>query len=139
MRRRTKLQNPAATINLTSLLDVTFVLLIAFMVVAPALRFNVDLELPKVGEGERSEESKPVTLQVKAGGDGGDPVIHVNGTAVAFAGMVTQIKSTEGFTEETAVSFEADRRVEWDQVARIINTLKANGIEKLGIITEYVP
>ncbi|MCC5876335.1 MAG: biopolymer transporter ExbD, partial [Candidatus Sumerlaeia bacterium] len=123
-------------IELTSLLEVTLVLLIAFMVVAPALRYNVDLELPKVGEGAQESKQKPVTVQVKAPQEGSDPEIHVNGDLVAFEGLVDRIKSIDGFSEDSVISFEADRRVEWGHTTRIINELKLRGIEKLAIVTE---
>lgn len=136
IRRRTHISTPPARIELTSLLDVTFVLLVAFMVVAPALRYNVDLELPKVGEGAQESKQKPVTVQVKGGSDGSEPEILVNGESVAFEGLVSRIKSTEGYSEDSVISFEADRRVEWGHTTRIINELKLHGVEKLAIVTE---
>lgn len=136
MKRRTRITTPQASINLTSLLDVTFVLLVAFMVVAPALRFNVDLELPRVGEGAQKSDQKPVTIQVKAPNAGSEPEILVNGVLSSFEGLVSDVKAVEGYSNDTVVSFEADRRVEWGHTTKIINELKLHGIEKLSIVTE---
>jgi biopolymer transport protein ExbD len=43
---------PAADINVTSLVDVAFVLLIIFMITAPIMQGGVDVQLPRA-EGTR--------------------------------------------------------------------------------------
>lgn len=49
-------------INLTSLLDLTFVLLIAFMIVAPALRPELKVNVPQVDEGTSVGKTDPDTI-----------------------------------------------------------------------------
>lgn len=51
MRRHRQNLRPYSEMNLTSLLDVAFVLLLAFMIVAPSLKYGVELDLPAVTEG----------------------------------------------------------------------------------------
>lgn len=132
--RRKKPALPEASINLTSLLDITFVLLISFMVVAPALRYNVDLELPKVAESQEVSEKKTTTLQVNA--PGGTATYFVNGVVTPLDEVPTAIKASETYRESPVVSLEADRAVPWEDIARLINVLTAEGITSIGIITE---
>ena len=136
MRRRTRAQLPEAHINITSLLDITFVLLIAFMVVAPVLRYNVDLELPRVGESRSKEKQKTVSIQVKKGTGAGTARVHVNGVETPMANVASTIKKNPGFQAGEAVSLEADREVPWQEIAALINELKNNDIQKVAIVTE---
>ena len=70
-----------ADINVTSLVDIAFVLLIIFMMVAPIMQGGVDVQLPKA-------EARPITAK-----DG--VVVSVDGSRVfitnAFAGTVSTI------------------------------------------------
>jgi biopolymer transport protein ExbD len=62
-------QQPSPDINITPLVDVCLVLLIIFMVIAPALSEGAMLELPKVTTvDERPKEANP--LEVTIGADG---------------------------------------------------------------------
>ena len=54
MARRRRPLEQMDQINLTSMLDLTFVLLIAFMIVAPALRPEIPVEIPEVEEGTKT-------------------------------------------------------------------------------------
>lgn len=61
--------SPSPDINITPLVDVCLVLLIIFMVIAPALSEGAMLELPKVTTvDERPKEANP--LEVTIGADG---------------------------------------------------------------------
>jgi len=128
---------PEAAINVTSLLDVVFVLLITFMVVAPALRHNVDLQLPKVGDtgGEVNAKKRPVSVQVKyVSGDSAE--YYVNGAPVLLSQLPAAVKAAKGYDGDPVVALEADKRVPWQDVSALINELKINSITNIGIVTE---
>ncbi|CAN5476255.1 N/A [soil metagenome] len=133
-RRRSSLKTPEAHINITSLLDVVFVLLISFMVVAPALKFGIELELPKVGDSKEIEKKKPVNIQVKS--ESGDAHYFVNGKSVELAMLAPAVKGVDGYNLDPVVALEADRSVPWENMAQLINELKSNNIRNIGIVTE---
>ena len=63
------LQQPSPDINITPLVDVCLVLLIIFMVIAPALSEGAMLELPKaVTADQKSKEVNPFELAVGVDG-----------------------------------------------------------------------
>jgi len=134
-RRRGSVTKPSANINVTSLLDITFVLLISFMVITPALKSGVEIELPKVRESNQLKAAKPVDIEVKSGLDG--PDIYVNGQVSTLDALVDDVQAARtSLTEEGPVTLTADRRVDWEQMASIIARLKTAGIENVGIVTE---
>ncbi|MEQ8821307.1 MAG: biopolymer transporter ExbD [Sumerlaeia bacterium] len=130
-RRRRPVSQPRADINITSLLDITFVLLIAFMIVAPALKHGVDIELPQVAEAPALEETRPLTLLIKPGSD--DPLVFLDGTQIEFP-RLAQTLQAQG--PGRPISLEADRRVDWQQMARVITVLETSGIPNIGIVTQ---
>jgi biopolymer transport protein ExbD len=134
MRNRRRVSMPEAQINLTSLLDITFVLLIAFMVVAPALKYAVELELPNVRNAARSHENKPVTIHVTWSERAGAGY-HVNGKQMLLDEVAAAVKSAGG-GEEAKVALEADKHAPWQDVAALINELKINNINAIGLVTK---
>jgi len=63
------LQQPSPDINITPLVDVCLVLLIIFMVIAPALSEGAMLELPKaVTADQKSKEVNPFELTIGVDG-----------------------------------------------------------------------
>ncbi|MBI5155231.1 biopolymer transporter ExbD [Candidatus Poribacteria bacterium] len=133
-RRHSAVSRPMANINVTSLLDITFVLLIAFMVIAPALNHGVELELPKVRKAPVTKKADPVSVAVKPGADG-DAEIYVNGQAVQLDLLVDKVRELRGGSTDRAVTLDGDRRVEWEAVAQVITELRQGGIENIGIMT----
>jgi biopolymer transport protein ExbD len=54
--------NPSADINVTSLVDVAFVLLIIFMIAAPMMTGGVDVQLPRAEARPPSSEGMVVSV-----------------------------------------------------------------------------
>ena len=132
--RKTKL--PEAGINITSLLDITFVLLIAFMVVAPAVRYSIDMELPKVRESKSSDSKKPVSIQVSGKEGRGGTSYFVDGVQTDLTSIGTKVLSVPAYQKDKTVALEADKDVPWEDVARLMNELRNSGIDNVGIVTE---
>lgn len=136
-RRRRTAHMPEATINVTSLLDVVFVLLIAFMVVAPAMQQSVNMKLPKARESSTKTVAK--TIRVEIGFDktqGGEPAYYVNGARTERDSIASNILELPEYKDDEVVSLRADRSIPWEEVAAVISDLKRSGIENLGIVTE---
>src|ERR1700759_2863983 len=69
-------------INVTPLVDVMMVLLIIFMISAPLLTAGVPLELPKTEAAALQDQSKPLTVSIRADGS-----IFIGDREVPFADL----------------------------------------------------
>lgn len=136
MKRRMKNEMPEATINLTSLMDITFVLLIAFMIVAPAVKYNVDLELPKSEDAQSASEERPIQVQVAYRQETQEISFHVNGRRVPLAEVAAEVKRQPTFREDSVISLEGERIAPWEEIARLITHLNSNGISNIAVVTE---
>ena len=134
-RRRKTGHSPDAHVNVTSLLDVVFVLLISFMVAAPAMRQNVKLDLPKTSPSKPLQDQKPIRVEVSKLEGSSSPVFFVNNKQVELNEVASAITSSDDYAERT-VALEADRSVPWEDMAQLITELKSEGIQNVGIVTE---
>lgn len=134
-RRRKATHSPEATVNVTSLLDVVFVLLISFMVAAPAMRQNVKLDLPKTSQAKPLEDQKPIRVEV-ARLEGEAAIVYVNDQKVEMGDVASAITAAPNYTPERTIALEADRSVPWEDMAQLITELKSEGIQNVGIVTE---
>lgn len=134
MRRHRVVSKPQATINITSLLDIVFVLLIAFMIVAPALKYGIELELPKVEKTPQLKQTQPITVSIKPGLLA--PEIQVNGQRSSLESLVPDIEQLRDGKPERPVAIEADRSVDWQQMTRVVAALQDGSVGNIGIVTE---
>ncbi|MDK2972157.1 MAG: biopolymer transport protein TolR [Candidatus Sumerlaeota bacterium] len=133
IRRHRAIARPMAQINVTSMLDITFVLLIAFMIVAPALRHGIEIELPTVRKAPSQAPQKPISIIVKSDSTG--DLVYLDGAPVALTDLVTEISRVAPDLAERPVTLEGDKAANWEAIARVIAELRDGGITNIGIIT----
>lgn len=133
-RRRGPSLQPNTTINVTSLLDITFVLLLTFMVVAPATRTGVPLDLPRVKEAPTLRQDKPLTVSVKREGE--TTQAYLQGQPVDLTTLTESLKASKAEKPDLAVTLEGDRATDWEQVANVLQAIRASGVKQIGILTK---
>lgn len=142
MRRHRKGPKPVAEINLTSLLDVTFVLLIAFMILAPTLKYGVEIDLPKMTEGAphlSPDDLKLATIAISrelAGpaGQTGPRLFMLDGEALELGDLEARLRDrNEAADGKLAVEVNADRDVPYEAFVQVVGALRRAGIEGVGL------
>ncbi|MDX1971330.1 MAG: biopolymer transporter ExbD [Candidatus Sumerlaeia bacterium] len=135
-KRRRQTSTPKTEPNMTSMLDIMFVLLLTFMVVAPAINKGVELELPKVRAAETMKNAKPINLSVAL--ESGVPKVFLDQQPTELANLVEALKAKGASDEKEPrpITLAADRSVPWETVAEIIADLRAAGMTSIGIMTD---
>ena len=119
-------------INVTPLVDVMLVLLIIMMIVAPLLQQGVAVTLPQaVNTAEKPETQGQTVVAITA-----DKRYFVNAVQVQQADMGKRINDLLDKAKEKVVIIKADEDVEYGAVMEAMDTLRAAGIEDMGLITE---
>ena len=119
-----------ADINVTSLVDVAFVLLIIFMITAPIMQGGVDVRLPRA-------QARPIEpkqgLVVSVDRDGrvylGDAPLSYEDFRATFAAFV-RTKRPSG------VYLRADGRVPYATVVQVLAVIRAAGVQDVGLVAE---
>jgi len=118
-------------INVTPLVDVMLVLLVIFMVTAPILHQGVDVNLPKVEGGALKGEDVQLVVTVSANG-----LVYLNDTVLPAADLSTKLLAILREQPDRNVYLRADAAVPYGDVMRVIGSLRAAGVQRLGMITE---
>ena len=119
-------------INVTPLVDVMLVLLIIMMIVAPLLQQGVAVTLPvATNTSEKPETQEQTVVAITA-----DKRFFVNAVQVQQADLGKRIMDLLEEKKEKIVIIKADEDVEYGAVMEAMDTLRAAGIEDMGLITE---
>ncbi len=139
MRRHRRSLRPVAEINMTSLLDVSFVLLISFMLVAPSLKYGIELDLPAISQGAphlATEQEKVTTITVPKSGAAGQEYF-INETSVSLDALEQQLRDRQTIAGgKLPVEVQADREVSYETFVQVMAAVRRAGIESVGLPVE---
>jgi biopolymer transport protein ExbD len=114
-------------INVTPFVDIMLVLLIIFMVAIPATVVSVKVDLPSAQAGDSTRAPTYVSLQT----DGGLYIGDVRTSLSALPGDLARL-----IEHKDRVYVRADKKVSYEAFMAVMNTLRANGYEHVGLVAE---
>jgi biopolymer transport protein ExbD len=118
-------------INVTSLIDVMFILVLFFTVSTTFVsQPAISLQLPVARHSEATRQS-PVVVHVDANG-----AIYLNDEPIETALLEQALRNRLADQAEKAVVLKADSRVQHGVVIHVLDLIKGAGVEKLVVATE---
>ena len=132
MGRKTDLiQNKAVgEINLTPLMDLTFILLITFIITFPLLEQGLPVDLP-TAKGDMLGDGETATVSVDEEGGW-----FLDGTRMEKDQFVAELKFRKTDKPETVFLLRADRQLPYEKVIEVMHVLKKEGVQKLNLVTQ---
>lgn len=124
---RTRKRRMMNQINVVPYIDVTLVLLVIFMVTAPMTNPGV-VELPQVGQALKQPEV-PLVLTVKLNNK-----IELDNKPLARDELLLAVRQALTKAPQRAVVIAADKNVKYDDVIGVMDLLKQNKVEKVGLL-----
>jgi len=118
-------------INVTPLVDVMLVLLIIFMITAPLLTTGLKVDLPETRAGELRSPEKPLVIVITREGK-----ILVGREVLSLPRLSRWLSEARAAGLVKAVQVQADRRVPYEVVARVLGELSAAGITSVALVTQ---
>lgn len=119
-----------AEINVTPLVDVMLVLLIIFMITAPMLQHEVEVNLPEVTNKPRTPSEEQLVLTVTKEGS-----VFLNNTAYTLEALRPQLLVLSQAQPGQEMFLRADAEVPYGTVVQVMDAVKKAGILRLGMIT----
>lgn len=119
-----------ADVNVTSLVDVAFVLLIIFMITAPIMQGGVDVELPRA-EARPLDPKEGMVVTVDRGGR-----IFIDETPVSYEDFRITFPSIVTAQKPSGVFLRADSRVPYGDVVRVLAVIRLSGVQSVGLVAE---
>ena len=114
-------------INVVPYIDVMLVLLVIFMVTAPMTNPGV-VELPKVGQALK-QTTQPIVVSIKK-----DGTTEIDGKSYKRADLLAYLKKVVEKKPEQSIVIAADKKVMYQEVISVMDLLKQNDINKVGLL-----
>jgi len=114
-------------INVVPYIDVMLVLLVIFMVTAPMTNPGV-VDLPRVGQSLKQQVT-PIIISIKK-----DASTEIKGKKYKKDDLLAYIKESIKKTPEQSVVIAADKKVQYQEVIKVMDLLKQNEISKVGLL-----
>jgi biopolymer transport protein ExbD len=116
-------------INMTPLMDSTFLLLIIFMIATPLLEYSIDVSPPKMN-ADKIEDKKSETVNLLANGQ-----INYRGQIVSRDNLLKILKNLKETSPETMLFLRADGDISYRKVIALMKEIKNSGFSNISLIT----
>lgn len=126
-----KSRTTMAEINVTPLVDVMLVLLIVFMITAPMLQHELDVNLPVAAGIPQVTTEDQVVLTVNKQGN-----IYLDQTAYTLDTLRPKLQTLYQTRRNKDIFLRADTDVPYGKVVQVMDEVKKAGILKLGMLTQ---
>ena len=131
MKKRFKQQRKILSeLNMTNMIDVIFTLLIIFMITAPMMTQGVQVDLPRT-ESENVEVVQSIQVSINDRNE-----IFVNQERISLLDFRRKFREVFAGRVEIPVFINADKKVPYGLVVRVISDVQNVGVVKLGFLTQ---
>ncbi|HZW79796.1 MAG TPA: biopolymer transporter ExbD [Candidatus Deferrimicrobiaceae bacterium] len=121
-------------INVTPMVDVMLVLLIIFMVITPMLQKGISVDMPKVNNPTpMADADKEDALLVSIMHDG---TIYFGTDKIAVDSLTGKVKDRLANRTDKRVYVKADARSHYGDVVKVVDSVRAAGVDDLGLLTD---
>ncbi|MBQ9694743.1 MAG: biopolymer transporter ExbD, partial [Kiritimatiellae bacterium] len=129
-RRKRKPRQVNGEINMTPILDMTFLLLIAFIITFPALQGGITVQLPKAS-GDPLPNNEPFAVNVTAEGK-----IFVGKDPVSDEELLLRAQEAVAKNKDVAAHIRGDETQAYGRIMDVIKILRRAKLTKFSLVTE---
>ncbi len=117
-------------INITPLVDVVLVLLIIFMVIAPALEQGVSVKLPSVSAPDGNDKKEePITLSVDASGQ-----TFLEKEALSVDAIAAKLQLRRGEANSRRIVIKGDQGIRYQVVRELFQAANRAGFRGVSLL-----
>lgn len=121
-----------ARINMESLIDLTFLLLVTFMITMPQLEQGVSVLLPQAKADKLPDKkSKPCSVTIDAEGS-----VYVGQQKVTLEELKERLSAMQKEDPDAAVLVRGDERQEYGRVMEVVKVIYACKIHRMSLVTK---
>jgi biopolymer transport protein ExbD len=131
MARRTTMKSiqQISEINMTPLIDLTFLLLITFIITMPLVEQGIPINLPK-GKTQTIDQKESRSITVDINGQ-----IFLDAVPVTLESLASEMKIVAAATPDAPVLVRADQKLHYGKVVEILRILNDASITRMALVT----
>jgi biopolymer transport protein ExbD len=130
MRFRAKGTDDEMRVELTSMTDIIFLLLIFFMISTTfeGPRKSLDIQLPESKAAEIIRETKQYVIEI-----GADETLRLDGQPIVLQDLVQRLSHTGTPALQRAVIIRADKRLSYGKVVTVLDLVRQANIRDIAV------
>ena len=129
-RERNRQRESIDEINVTPLLDLTFLLLIAFMITMPLMEYGTQVSPPEMNSAELPDNNfKSVSLTGKG-------TILIDSEVVSEAQLLEKLKSLKSANPKLQLLLRADGSCSYKSVIELMAKIRNGGFSDITLVTQ---
>jgi biopolymer transport protein ExbD len=117
-------------INMTPLMDLTFILLITFIITFPLIEQGIPVDLPK-GSANELKEPEARSITVDANGN-----FFLDDLKISREELAEEIRVTGQFNPDAVVYVRADKKTLYEHIAAVMQMLHDAQITRMALVTQ---
>lgn len=125
-------------INVTPMVDVMLVLLIIFMVITPMLSKTIPVDLVKTHNPVKMKEADKEDAVVVAVTRDSRIFLSPGNQQISLDNLASKVADLQTNRSDKTVYIKADARAKYETVENVVDTLRTDKIENLGLLTEEI-
>ena len=122
-------RKPYNEINITPMLDLAYVLLVIFILLATASVQGIKVDLPKASSAASLSQPKTVAITVT------QEQVYIDAYPVSMAELEQRLSSEKALNPEVPVVVKGDATVQYQRVLEVFDLARRVGLEKVGLAT----
>lgn len=131
MARKTSLVslNQISDINMTPLMDLTFILLITFIITFPLIEQGIAINLPQGKASDMKETvSRAISLSL-------DKQLYLDDVPVSKEELIAAMADVSTAEPDTTIYVRADRKLAYGEVVEVMRILHDANITRMALVT----
>ncbi len=117
-------------INITPMLDLAYVLLVIFILLATASVQGIKVELPKAGSATNLAAPKTKAITINNAGQ-----IFLDAFPVTIADLEARLRTEKAANPEVPIVVKADAKVPYEKVIEVLDLLRRLELNHVGLPT----
>ncbi len=129
-RRQRETPQRISEVNMTPLIDLTFLLLITFIITFPLLENAISVKLP-VGKADKlpAKKAQNVTLDAKG-------TIHLNNRQMSLAELEAALREEVARNADLSVLIRGDENLQYGMIVKVMRILYHLRITRMALVTQ---
>ncbi len=123
-------RKPYNEINITPMLDLAYVLLVIFILMATASVQGIKVDLPKASSSASLAQPKTKAITINNSGQ-----IFLDAYPVTLADLEARLRTEKATNPDVPIVVKGDATVQYEKVVEVLDLLRRLELNKVGLVT----